>query len=69
MKKICNYCHVAFDEKLEKCPICKRSVQENSDINKKEYREGLGRKYGVGGEACDYCPHCYGNENWCPYMD
>lgn len=65
MKKVYNNCHVAFDDSLEKCPICKRSIQKNSE----KEEEGLGRKYGAGGEACDYCPHCYGRQDWCPFMD
>lgn len=31
--------------------------------------EGEGRRYGAGGEACDYCPHCDGSKDWCPWMD
>ncbi len=38
-------------------------------VTKNECKEGSGRSYGAGGEACDYCPHCYGNKDWCPYMD
>ncbi|MCH5257003.1 MAG: hypothetical protein J1D87_06895 [Lachnospiraceae bacterium] len=66
--KICQCCHIAFDKRLNECPSCGRTVV---DENEKSYlnKEGNGRKYGAGGDACDYCPHCYGNANWCPIMD
>jgi len=56
----------------------KKSLEEllkthvpNVKITKKDVvlSEGQGRKAGAGGAACDFCPHCYGNANWCPLMD
>lgn len=65
--KICNSCHIAFDRNLDKCPSCGRAiVNEEERIN--SHKEGNGRKYGTGGDACAYCPHCYGNADWCPVM-
>ena len=68
LKNVCNYCHIAFDKQLTKCPSCGREVV---DENRKSYlnQEGEGRKHGAGGEACDYCSHCYGSADWCPLMD
>ena len=66
--KICSYCHVAFDSKLEKCPECHRIISSKESVSYAD-KEGNGRKYHVGGEACDYCPHCYGSADWCPIMD
>lgn len=68
LKNVCNFCHIAFDKELTECPICGREVVDES---KKQYltQEGVGRKYGAGGAACNYCAHCYGNANWCPLMD
>ena len=31
--------------------------------------EGIGRKYGTGGDACNYCGVCHGTADWCPLMD
>lgn len=68
--KICNDCHVAFDKRLNRCPRCKHIVEDASQHEEyEEYTEGTGRQYHAGGEACDYCPHCYGSADWCPYMD
>lgn len=68
LKNVCKICHIAFDKRLTKCPSCGREV---GDENKKPYinQEGFGRKYRAGGEACDYCAHCYGSADWCPLMD
>ncbi len=66
--KICNCCHSAFDSKLEKCPICGRKIEtEKGRISSR--KEGDGRIHHAGGAACEYCPHCEGNANWCPFMD
>ena len=68
LKNVCNSCHIAFDKHLSKCPGCGREVvdeNKKSDLN----REGAGRKYRAGGAACDYCAHCYGSADWCPFMD
>ena len=65
-RKVCNICHIAFDNSLDKCPKCKREIRY---YDKVATSEGKGRLYGAGGAACDYCPECYGNENWCPFMD
>ena len=44
--------------------------QEYSQEYSQEYNyEGSGRAHHAGGLACDYCPHCYGNANWCPLLD
>lgn len=65
--KICNDCHLAFDNKREKCPSCGRIIKDNNyEQNLK--KEGSGREYRTGGEACDYCLHCYGDENYCPIV-
>lgn len=34
-----------------------------------EQFEGERRKHFAGGLACNYCPHCFGNKDWCPFMD
>lgn len=66
--KICKICHIAFDKKLDVCPSCgKAIIEEGKLINSNA--EGNGRKYRSGGDACNYCSHCYGNKDWCPFMD
>ena len=64
--KVCDLCHIAFDNKLKKCPSCGRVIEEKETP---VYSEGEGRAHGAGGGACDYCPHCYGTADWCPMMD
>jgi len=66
-KKVCNNCHIAFDSRLRECPECHQIIDENKQFA--SIQEGTGRKAGAGGEACNYCPHCYGNSDWCPIMD
>lgn len=67
-KKVCYQCHIAFDASLDRCPKChKEVIIDNNDYA--DVREGKGRAYGVGGMACDLCPHCYGSSDWCPFMD
>lgn len=66
---VCENCHIAFYKELDGdcCPKCGRIVNDESwhEIN----TEGDGRQHHAGGDACNYCPHCVGNANWCPYMD
>lgn len=66
--KVCKYCNIAFNKDLDKCPKCKRPVAD-PDMPIYEDKEGEGRAHHAGGEACDYCPHCYGSADWCPIMD
>jgi|GEM_PF-2970189 len=68
-KNVCYYCHIAFDKSTENCPICNRKVKHDTTIPHHEVHEGEGRMREVGGEACDYCPFCYGNADWCPLLD
>ena len=65
--KVCEICHIAFDKELDSCPKCGRIV--NDRLLHEKTDEGNGRQHHAGGEACNYCPHCVGNANWCPYMD
>lgn len=65
-KNTCSFCHISFDRSIVYCPQCNREVKiRTNDI----IREGTGRKYGAGGDACNYCSFCYGSSNWCPYLD
>lgn len=64
---ICNSCHIAFDKKNKICPSCGKKIEDEKTLSPLE-KEGDGRKHHAGGEACDYCPHCYGNADWCPVM-
>lgn len=66
--KVCNLCHIAFDSRLNNCPSCGNRIYEEKE-KRPTNTEGAGRALGVGGEACDYCPHCYGTADWCPIMD
>lgn len=65
-KNVCQYCHIAFDKQINKCPSCGRKVESKMPIRDKE---GEGRKHRAGGEACDNCAHCYGSADWCPLLD
>ena len=66
--KVCEGCHIAFDKRLKVCPSCGREIM-GENVQKVWNEEGEGRKYYAGGESCNYCDHCYGSANWCPYMD
>ena len=65
-KNTCNVCHISFDKSIVYCPQCNRYVQH---IEENIVREGAGRAYGAGGEAFNNCSFCFGNANWCPFMD
>ncbi|MCM1398691.1 MAG: hypothetical protein NC225_04325 [Clostridium sp.] len=66
--KVCNYCHIAFDKNFKYCPSCRRRIEDESPKTNLGF-ENEGRRHHVGGEACDYCPHCYGTADWCPFDD
>ncbi|MBR1728873.1 MAG: hypothetical protein IJ728_14865 [Selenomonadaceae bacterium] len=71
----CIFCNVVFvtnNKKIKKCPICHKPMKISRNGYKQSnyvLQEGEGRQYRTGGAACDFCPHCHGNRNWCPYMD
>ncbi len=65
--KMCRRCNVVFDKSLRYCPVCKIEVPDEKPDTIQ--REGEGRKYRAGGDACNYCPHCDGSRDWCPLMD
>lgn len=71
----CVFCRINFvtnSKKLKICPICKNPMKIYKNNHRKKIiyeEEGIGRKYGAGGDACNYCPHCHGTEDWCPYID
>lgn len=70
----CVFCKIKFVtnyKKIKTCPICKKhmKIYKNNRRKKIIYEEGEGRKFGTGGDACNYCPHCHGNRDWCPIMD
>lgn len=65
-KNVCQYCHIAFDKQVKVCPSCGREIKSEQPLMDKE---GEGRKHRAGGEACDYCAHCYGSADWCPLLD
>lgn len=64
--KVCNDCHLAFDSRMERCPSCGKRIKEKDESTVTE--EGLGRKFGAGGSACDYCAYCFGSPDWCPIL-
>lgn len=68
-KNICHYCNIAFDKNIRVCPQCGKEVRfdgKNVKLYKETYHEG---PRVAGGIACDYCGHCYGSYNWCPFLD
>ena len=74
----CETCKKEFLGSVGKCPICGKSMKSkilytNDEKSKNNFQSrsfnGEGRRYGTGGAACDICPHCNGDRNWCPYMD
>jgi len=75
--KICPVCGAEFDFQLNWCPACQNFLQMLSDtlrpkekfVDKFGFEEGAGRLYHAGGEACEYCPHCQGTADWCPFLD
>ena len=76
----CYHCHIDIPSKspIEKCPKCNKPMQVSDyapyrlDYSKVETptpKEGEGRIYGAGGEACNLCPHCHASKGWCPLLD